>query len=329
MRKLFFVLISISLISISSCDDGDIIDFSFDFDDEFLACEGVSDLVLYKTKNDPSESLSVLISSFTIAELLAVGDNDQLEINDKPATFYYRTYSDESISGLFCEDIPVDVNITLDEQSNCDLDISTILTEDDNDGVPTALESTNGLNPIGDEDNDGVLNYLDDNSNDESIGNVNGSIEDGFDTDNDGIPNYKDLDDDGDNVPTKDEAPDPNDDGDLSDAQDTDGNGVPDYLDKDDDGDGVDTRDEENASQDKNPTNDVTFEADGPDYLNPNVATSVPATEYRTHTVSKTYLVTVIVKDFKIEGLQQTSLDFGILDNSATSESETLETIFN
>ena len=42
---------------------------------------------------------------------------------------------------------------------------------------------------------------------------------------------YKDSDDDGDNVPTLNEKPDPNDDGDLSDAQDTDGDGIPDYLD--------------------------------------------------------------------------------------------------
>ena len=300
MRKLFFVLISIGLISIYSCDDGDIIEFNFDFEDEFFACEGVSNLVLFKTKNNPSESLSVLISNFTIEDLLAVEENDELQIIDRPATFFYRTYSDESISGLFCEDIPVDVDITLDEESDCDLDISTVLTENDNDGIPSALEDIND----------------------------NGDLKDD-DTDNDGIPNFKDLDDDGDNVPTKDENPDPNGDGDFSDAQDTDGDGTPDYLDKDDDGDGVDTRDEENASQDNNPINDETNSDVGPDYLNPDVSSSTPATSYRTHTISKTYTVTVTVKDFKIEGLQQTRLDFGILDNGATSESETLEPIFN
>ena len=107
--------------------------------------------------------------------------------------------------------------------------INTVLTEDDNDGIPAALEDING----------------------------NGNLDDD-DTDGDGIPNYIDVDDDGDNILTKDENPDPNGDGILDDAQDTDGDGIPDYLDNDDDGDGVLTRDEENQSQDQNPANDIT-----------------------------------------------------------------------
>ena len=64
-------------------------------------------------------------------------------------------------------------------------------------------------------------------------------IEFNGDSDNDGIENYKDSDDDGDNVPTINEKPDPNGDGDLDDMQDTDGDLIPDYLDNDDDGDGI------------------------------------------------------------------------------------------
>ncbi|APY11998.1 hypothetical protein BWZ22_12490 [Seonamhaeicola sp. S2-3] len=301
MRKLIFVLFSIFLICIYSCDDGDIIEFNLDFDDEFYACEGVSDLVIYKTKNDPSESLSILIPNFTLEDLINVGDNDTLEITDKSVTFYYRTYSDENISNLFCEDIPDVVNITRNEVSyDSTIDILTVLTEDDGDGIDSALEDINGNGDLTDDD-----------------------------TDNDGIPNYKDADDDGDNVLTKDENPDPDGDGDLSDAQDTDNDGIPDYLDADDDGDGVNTRDEETSSQDKNPTNDVTNEDVGPDYLNPDVSNNIPATEYRTHTVSKSYLVTVTVKNISINEAVIESLYFGTLSDSNTSETETLSPVFN
>ncbi|MFY0715187.1 hypothetical protein J1D01_16090 [Seonamhaeicola sp. NFXS20] len=301
MCKLIFVLFSIFLISVYSCDDGDIIEFNLDFDDEFYACEGVSDLVLYKTKDDPSESLSILISNFTIEDLIDVADNDTLEITDKSVTFYYRTYSDESVSNLFCEDIPDVVNITRNEVSDdSTIDILTVLTEDDGDGIDSELEDINGNGDLTDDD-----------------------------TDNDGIPNYKDVDDDGDNVLTKDENPDPDGDGDLSDAQDTDNDGIPDYLDADDDGDGVNTRDEETSSQDNNPTNDVTNEDVGPDYLNPEVSNNIPATEYRTHTVSKSYLVTVTVNDISINEASIESLYFGTLSDSNTSETETLTPVFN
>ena len=57
-------------------------------------------------------------------------------------------------------------------------------------------------------------------------------------------------DDDGDNVKTILENPDPNDDGLIDDAQDTDGDTIPDYLDIDDDNDGTITRyEDENLNQ--------------------------------------------------------------------------------
>ena len=111
-------------------------------DDGFSACEGVSDLVLYKTKNDPSESISVLIADYTLEELLAVESNDTLEI-EKSATFYYRTYLDESLpSSLFCNDIPDEVTITSSENDPCTANILTVLTKDDNDGILAELEDT-------------------------------------------------------------------------------------------------------------------------------------------------------------------------------------------
>ena len=264
---------------IYSCDDGDVITFELDFEETFEACEGVSDLVFYKIKEDPSESLSLLITNYRLEEILQVGDDNTFS-ESKSATLYYRTYSDITLpNNLFCNDIPPQVTIVENQESASTAEISTVLVEDDNDGILASLEF------------DG-------------------------DTDGDGLPDYIDADDDGDNILTKDENPDPNGDGDLSDAQDTDGDGVPDYLDPDDDGDGVNTRDEENQSQDKNPANDITNSDVGADYLNPDVATTVAATAYREHTILQTYTVTIKITGISLRFLSQDLLNFGILDNS-------------
>ena len=298
MRKLFFIIISVSFLNFFSCDDGDIITVELDFDETFLAC-GESDLVLYKTKEDPSESLSILISNYTLDAILTVGVDNTFSVN-KSATLYYRTYSDADLpSDLFCSDIPPNINITLDEDSSCTAEINTILVEDDNDGILAALEDING----------------------------NGDLEDD-DTDGDGLPNYIDADDDGDNILTVNENPDPNSDGSLVDAQDTDGDSIPDYLDADDDGDGVLTRDEENDSQDKNPANDITNSEVGADYLNVDVATTVPATAYREHTIKQTYTVSVNVIGISLSFLSQDDLDFGVLSNSALSDSRKMTPTF-
>lgn len=300
MRKLLYIFIGVFLISTQSCDDGDIITVDLEFDEDFSACEGVSDLVLYKTKDDPSESISVLIANYTLDELLEVESNDTLEV-EKSATFYYRTYQDESLpSSLFCSDIAEEVTISSSESDACTANIITVLTKDDNDGILADFE---------DRDGDGDL------TND--------------DTDGDGLPDYIDLDDDGDNVLTANENPDPNGDGDPEDAQDTDGDGVPDYLDDDDDGDDVLTRDEENDTQDQNPRNDTTNSLIGADYLNAEVKNTVAATAYRSHTIYQTYLVSVSLTDISLSFLSQDLYDFGVLSDSSLSSSTTETPDFN
>ncbi|MDP5157541.1 MAG: hypothetical protein NWQ07_03055 [Flaviramulus sp.] len=299
MRKLLFIVLSISLITNNSCDDGDIITIDLEFGETFLAC-GESDLVLYKIKEDPSETLSILISDYTLEEMFAVGDNKTFT-DQKSATLYYRTYSDASLpNDLFCSAIPPQVNITLDESDTCTANITTTLMEDDNDGVLAISEDING----------------------------NGNLEDD-DTDGDGLPNYIDVDDDGDNIFTANENPDPNGDGDYSDAQDSDLDGIPDYLDSDDDGDGILTRDEENASQDNNPANDITNPEIGADFLNPDVANTVPATSYRQHTILQTYSVVIQLSGVSLTFLSQDPLEFGVLQNSLTSSSRSITPVFN
>lgn len=305
MRHLFLSLISISILSFYSCDDGDIITVDLEFDETFKAC-GTKGLVFYKTKNNPSESLSISIASLSISDLLEVGENNIYEADfalSTTNTFNYRTYSNASLptSGLFCSDVPLSsVNIVTDIVSTSgNVHIKTILTEDDNDGIPAYLEDINGNGDLTDDDTDG-----------------------------DGIPNYLDEDDDGDNILTKNEKPNPNGDNDLSDAQDTDGDGIPDYLDNDDDGDGVLTRDEENQSVDQNPANDISLNGIA-DYLNPEVATTVPATAFRQHIIYQTYLVTLTVSNFDLQIISLDVYEFGVLDDSSLSTSRVQTPAFN
>ena len=308
MRKLFLVLISACLLNIFSCDDGDVMTVELDFGETFNVCSGAKDLVFYKTKDDPSESLSLKVAGLTLDQILEV--DETTKTYEKEITlsstnpFNYRTYSNTTLqtSGLFCSDVPLsNIVITQDiESTDGTAALKTVLTEDDNDGIPAELEDLNN----------------------------NGNLDDD-DTDNDGIPNYMDADDDGDNILTKNEAPDPNGDGNFSDAQDTDGNGIPDYLDKDDDGDGVDTRDEENDSQDKNPANDITNSDVGADYLNPDVATTVTATAYRDHTITQTYIVTLTISNFDLTLISLDQFDFGILQDSKLSKTRKGAPVFN
>lgn len=301
MRKLIFVFFTLIFIPLNSCDDGDIIDFELDFEDTFEVC-GDTDLVIYKTKDDPSESLSLILSGVTLDDIFDVDDLGVFEETYTISTsnpFNYRTYSNTTLpTDLFCNAIPnSEVNITQDiESTSGTADLKTVLTEDDNDDVLADLEDRNG----------------------------NGDLEDD-DTDGDGLWDYIDADDDGDNILTEDENPDPDGDGDLSDAQDTDDDGIPDYLDPDDDGDGIDTRDEENDSQDQNPANDFTNSTVA-DYLNKDVANlgAPEATAYRQHSIYQTYVVTLIIYDFDLEIISVDIFDFGVLEDSSTTDTRTV-----
>lgn len=282
MRKLFYLFVLINLTLIYSCDDGDITTVELEFDETFEFC-GNTNVVFYKTLEAPLQSLSILIENLTLQELLEVGDDNTYKI-ETTGILNYRSYSNESLpDDLFCSDIPTsEIVITSDyEDSEVTAYIYTILTEDDNDGVSAEIE--------------GYTN----------------------DEDGDGIPDYIDIDDDGDNILTEDENPDPNGDGDVSDAQDTDDDGIPDYLDTDDDGDGVLTRDEENDSQDQRPNNDITDSEIGADYLNPAIANTVDATAYRQHSIEQTYQVSLTINDIDLSFLEEETLDFGILSDDS------------
>ena len=295
MRKLFFVISCIFLSLIFSCDDGDVLTVEFDFADTFQTC---GDLVFYKTKNDPSESLSLVVNDLDFEDLLNVEAGETKEIISTSNTFNYRTYNNTALpSNLFCQAIPPsEIQIREDYESlNNEAIFTTSLVEDDNDGIPAELEDING----------------------------NGNLEDD-DTDGDDIPNYLDQDDDGDNVLTTTEKPNYTEADGLVNAQDTDGDGIPDYLDTDDDEDGVPTRNEESVDPDQDPTNDIRDPNVGPDYLNPGVALDVPATAYREHTITQKYDITLYIENVDLD-IINTDFDFGTLQNSnlSTSRKET------
>ena len=225
LKRLFFVVLITSVVF--SCDDGDIITFNLDFDQELERCPSddieTDSYVIYDTKdNDPYESLTLLFPSNNANDLIFNPEetpySGTLAINGSSTRFNYRIYNGTP-SGLICQDIPdSSVSITDDyESSSGTVDYVSTYIDDDNDGIPTSIEDANF---------DG-----DDNPDTNPT-----------DSDGDGIADYKDTDDDNDNVPTIDEDPDPNGDEDVSDAKDTDGDGTPDYLDTDDDGDGTITR---------------------------------------------------------------------------------------
>ncbi len=306
MKRLLYIFLSVSLFS--SCDDGDIITEELDFGDTFNAC---GELVFYKTKESPAESLSLKItsSSLTLEDLLALDANGNLvtteetfTINGTTNQFNYRRYN-TTPTNFFCNDVPSsDIIITNDDESTSGTaKVNIFLLEDDNDGIPAELEDINGNGDLTDDDTDG-----------------------------DGIPNYLDEDDDGDNVLTRLELDTENLDGDdnpLTNPLDTDGDGIPNYLDNDDDGDGVLTINEENASQDQDPSNDFTNPAI-PDYLNPLVNTTVPATAYRDHTIKQFFKVTLELFSLTLSTITYDYLDFGTLEDASLNKTRVEEIPF-
>lgn len=313
MRKLLLFLSVCFLLT--NCNDGDIITVDIDFEDTFEYCEVEEVIVFYKTKDDPSESLTLQLN-ITIDDLIELGIDNMLvsteetfALSSSSNAFNYRSYNSTLPSSYFCEAITPNISIMSDSESETGtVTVKTILTEDDNDGIPAEIEDENL-----DEDDDPSTNPTD--------------------TDGDGIPDYLDDDDDGDNVPTSKENPNYSTSTGFDSAQDTDEDGTPDYLDTDDDGDGVLTRDEENESVDENPTNDITDNSIGADYKNDQVSTQVPATAYRVHSIKQTFTITAEVEDFELTGLiSQDYYDFGTLTLDSQDPcpcTRTLTPVFN
>ena len=315
-----FIYLFFTLWFFTACNDGDVIIVELEFENTFQTC---GDLVFYKTKTNPSESLSIFIDDLTIEDIVETVDRDTNSVfqdlvspiitrtlDGATKKINYRSYS-AIPTDPFCSDVPSSqLNITNDAVGTGELTITTTLVEDDNDGIPAEFEDING----------------------------NGDLDDD-DTDGDGVPNYLDDDDDGDNVKTIDEFVTFDTNNDLSNALNTDldyeiANGMeltPNYLDNDDDGDEVPTRNERSLLPlEHNPANNVTNQDVGPDYLNSEVSLSVPETIYRVHKIQQTFRVQIEITNLSIPQLSQDYLNFGTLnDTSITIKERNPTTIFN
>jgi hypothetical protein len=224
MKKLFFVFFFVVLL-LQSCDDGDIIVTTFDFEDANLQLCGESgNYVFFKINTEVQESISIQLP--IEIEDFAVEDMVSFQINNSTNTVDYRRFNDVITSAYFCNNIPPTSPETILEYTSTSGEaiVTTNIELNDTDSVATEDEFN------GDTDNDGIPNFYDF---DDDGDNVPTAVEVGIDPDNpidtdmDGIPDYLDADDDNDGVLTRNEDAD----GDLDPANNsTDPSVGPDYL---------------------------------------------------------------------------------------------------
>ncbi|HDZ04219.1 hypothetical protein LCGC14_0068450 [marine sediment metagenome] len=138
----------------------------------------------------------------TLTDPLADADGDGLNdaYDDTPG----NDVNNDLDTGAIATDNEDDADLTqVDFRDILDFDQDgipdTVDLDDDNDGI-LDLDEANGIDPSADDDNDGVPNHSDDDPNNPTIGDVNGTTEPAFDFDGDGIPNHFDIDADNDGI---------------------------------------------------------------------------------------------------------------------------------
>ncbi|SDI50651.1 hypothetical protein [Winogradskyella thalassocola] len=301
MIRRFFILFCFAFLT--ACDDGDILTVDLEFDEELAYCTNFEDYhLVYDTRDDPNEALILIFPKSTTNDALftsatTVDVPSELTINASTTRFIYRTYNRELSASDICAVIPPS-NLTIREDYEAlsgDVYITSTIVDDDNDGVPSISE----YGP--------------------------GGIENPKDTDGDGIPDYLDIDDDGDNVLTKNELDELDEDGDgdpLTNPLNTDANhptnsdDLPDYLDPDDDGDEIPTRledanGENGPGDDRIAVNGVLVLL----YLNPLEDTPYDFEDYDAFENKYTRTVTTnfIVKDTDLTIFRSTEINLGTL----------------
>ncbi|WP_179008028.1 hypothetical protein [Winogradskyella forsetii] len=313
MIRRFYILFC--LVFMVACDDGDILTVELEFDEELEICDNfVASYLIYNTKSDPNESLTLLLPKPEYEDLFLFptpeGDPEIIQLSDSDVQFNYRSYNINP-NALLC-DVITNSELVITEDYPADAgtaEVTVTVLDDDNDGVPNEFEGISG-----DQYEDGI--YWDSQ-----------------DWDDDGIPDYLDEDDDNDNVLTKFELNDEDDDDDdpttnplNSDADvPITGDNFPDYLDDDDDGDGIPTY-LEDVDGDKNPRSgsvDQVVDVEGisvyrylynhEDYMDP-----YPDPGKRITTFSRVVTTTFVVRDIDLEVLRTTFISLGTLGTSLT-----------
>ncbi|MFC7357365.1 hypothetical protein ACFQO1_06685 [Jejudonia soesokkakensis] len=199
MRRLFFSIISLTIF-LQSCDDGDLIVTSFDFEDANLQfCGESSAYVFFKINTGAQESISVQLPIAT--EDFIVEGMMSFQINNTTNTVDYRRFNDAITASYFCNNIPPTSPETISEylSTSGEAIVSIEVELDDNDTVAFEDEFE------GDTDEDGIPDFYDfddDGDNVPTAVEVGIDPENPLDTDMDGTPNYLDIDDDNDGVLT-------------------------------------------------------------------------------------------------------------------------------
>ena len=280
MRKLFFIFILFSLFC--SCNDGEIIVTDFNFEASNLNnCGGPGAYIFYNINNSLSaESISLILETSDV--LFFESGTVEYVLNGNTYVVNYRKYDSDITDSYFCSNIPPTspgVSIEYLGASGIAL-LTTIVTRDDEDGIEEDPESN-------------------------------------LDTDNDGLLNYFDNDDDGDNVPTVNELGAGFLSGDNEFPLDTDNDGIFDYLDIDDDGDTILTR-YEDANGDLDPTNDFTGTSDDPDYLTAAITNSNAIDQYRIHSYQITSDIELVINNLVlVNGSEEITKETMILGNKS------------
>jgi len=296
MRRLLFSIFTLALMT--SCDDGEIIVTSFDFEDSTVQfCEGPNKNVFYAVNNnDVFESISL---EFNNNQLTVDEDGNLVPPEEEEISFdltgnnriVYRIFNSEVPNDYFCNVVPPS-SPTVVEEWISGTGATVFVTISFNDEAPDA-----------DADGDGLDN-IDEGLNADGV--------DLQDTDSDGIPDYLDVDDDGDNVITRIELG----------TEPADDDNIPNYLDDDDDNDGVPTRLEVSSDDLDNPIASQTAQGIS-DYLNAEQPTLLQHDEYTDHNITRDYGFRIVVEDLKFtkqdgsgESIQYESYDFGNFSES-------------
>jgi hypothetical protein len=304
-KFLFSFLISFVFLFFTSCDDGNIITTTFNFNDEtdLSLCQDGNVNLLYFIDQDTNEAISFEFNRDDFDGTF-LEDNDvttfefTVDINNTNRVTYRRLSASTNANDYFCQEVPPSSPVVLEEfvstTGGTATFVITISEQDDGDGVPADLEMSEG------------------------------------DTDGDGIPDFLDIDDDNDNVLTSVEAVfevDENDNPIPGQYVDTDNDGIPNYLDNDDDGDGVLTKNEDlNYCEDPenpvlNPGNDLN--AEGPLYLDENATESVSINVVKPNDINRSFFTLVVFDNITFENqnnqesLTFTSFIMGRYDTSA------------
>ena len=315
------------MLLITSCDDGDIVVNDFEFDQNrlnFCNIEG---------QNSANES--VLFNINTQNEAIAINQNNiftdtDFELEEEiitrnipsEAQVFYRKFNSPITNDYFCSTIPLN-----------NVGIQTELIADRGMVIITKRRILD-LRPEGDVDADGVTNQ------EEGYKAVLAGDETLQDTDKDGVPDYLDEDDDNDNVPTRIEIRNVNNEierpfintdriKEIKKKFDL----LPDYLDDDDDGDSIPTRNEIKVN-DSLPRNKFISGTDSEirvyAYLDSIQKDSIPNKIFLKNTIKVTYNTTVNIKNLGLSNGESSvireDLEVGVINRA--NQDETSKTPF-